>query len=63
MRAIECPLSICRSQADRQTELETLVIPARASSRPRVIMKKNGKAETAAFMLVAETPPDLMYSW
>jgi hypothetical protein len=40
-----------------------VVIPAWASPRPKVTPKKKRKAETAAFMLVAEAPPDLMCSW
>ena len=41
----------------------TVVIPWLASFRPRVTPKKKRKADTAAFMEVAEAPPDLMCSW
>ena len=34
----------------------TVVIPACASFRPRVTVKKKRNAETAAFMVVAEAP-------
>ena len=34
----------------------TVVMPTRASSRPNVTPKKNRKAETAAFIEVAEDP-------
>ncbi len=40
----------------------TVVMPTCASSRPRVTVKKKRKAETAAFMLVAEAPLDFMCS-
>jgi hypothetical protein len=40
----------------------TVVIPTCASSRPRVTVNKKRKAETAAFMVVAEAPLDLMCS-
>jgi hypothetical protein len=40
----------------------TVVIPACASPRPSVTPKKKRKADTAAFMLVAEAPMDRMYS-
>ncbi len=40
----------------------TIVIPACASPRLKVTPKKKRKAETAAFMEVAEAPFDLMCS-
>jgi hypothetical protein len=40
----------------------TPVSPTAASSRPSVTPKKKRKPETAAFMLVAEAPADLMCS-
>ena len=40
----------------------TAVIPACASPRPSVTVKKKPEAETAGFMLVAEAPLDLMCS-
>ncbi len=41
----------------------TVVIPTCASSLPSVTVKKKRKAETAAFMLVAEAPIDRIRSW
>ena len=40
----------------------TVVIPTCASPRPSVTPKKKRRADTAAFMLVAEAPFDLMCS-
>ncbi len=48
---------------DSRRAMRTLVIPTSASPRPKLTPKKKRKAETAAFMLVAEAPSSLICSW